>query len=114
MCSIEVNLDGGGGGQIVLGRAPDGLVLTSVSAELWHRRMRHINHKSLDVLRKEPASGVDYTGDLKNCGPAHSGRTHNNRTPSGPPAMFYVLSRSYSSTPSAPSRLNIWAGINTP
>ena len=74
MCSIEVNLDGGGGGQIVHGRAPDGLVLTSVSAELWHRRMGHINHKSLNVLRKEPASGVDYTGDLKNCGTCPLGK----------------------------------------
>ena len=67
MCSIEVKLGGGAGDQMVLGRAPDGFALKSESAELWHRRMGHIGHKSLDVLRKEPASGVDYTGDLKNC-----------------------------------------------
>ena len=67
MCSIEVKVGGGAGGQMILGRAPDGLVFKSESAELWHRRMGHINHKSLGVLRKEPASGVDYTGDLKNC-----------------------------------------------
>ena len=66
MCSIKVKLGGGAGGQMVLGRAPDGLALTSESAELWHRCMGLINHKSLDVLRKEPASGVDYTGDRKN------------------------------------------------
>ena len=29
--------------------------------------MGHISHKSLDVLKEEPASGVDYTGDIKNC-----------------------------------------------
>ena len=52
---------------MALGRAPDGLAPTSESAELGHRRMGHINHKSLDVLRKKPSSGVDYTGDLNNC-----------------------------------------------
>ena len=67
MCSIEVKLGGGAEGQMVLGRAPDGLALKSKSVELWHRRMGHINHKSLDVLRTEPASGVDYTGDVENC-----------------------------------------------
>ena len=29
--------------------------------------MRHINGKSLDVLRKEPGNGVDYTGAVKDC-----------------------------------------------
>ena len=75
MCSIEVRLGVGAGGQIVLGRAPKGLVFKSESAELWHRRMEHINHKSLDVLRKEPASGVDYTGDLKNCSTCTLGKS---------------------------------------
>ena len=37
------------------------------SANLWHRRMGHINGKSLDVLRKEPGNGVDYTGAVKDC-----------------------------------------------
>ena len=67
MCSIEVKLGGGAGGQMALERAPDGLALKSESAELWHRRMRHINHKRLDVLWKGPTSGVDYTDDFKNC-----------------------------------------------
>ena len=75
MCSIEVKLRGGAGGQMIPGRAPDGLTLKSESAELWHRRMGHINHKSLDVLRKEPASGVDYTGDLKNCSTCPLGKS---------------------------------------
>ena len=52
MCSNEVELGDGTGGQMVLERAPDILALKSESAELWHRRMEHINHKSLDVLRK--------------------------------------------------------------
>ena len=37
--------------------------------------MGHINHKSLDVLRKKPASGVDYTGDLKNCSTCPLGKS---------------------------------------
>ena len=37
--------------------------------------MGHINHRSLDVLRKEPASGVDYTGDLKNCSTCPHGKS---------------------------------------
>ena len=75
MCSIEVKLGGGAGDQMVLGRTPDGLTLKSESAELWHRRIGHINHKSLDVLRKEPASGVDYTGDLKNSSTCPPGKS---------------------------------------
>ena len=66
MCSIEVKLGGGAGGQMVLGQAPDGLAAKSESTELWHRCMGHINHKSLNVQIKEPASGVDCTCDLKN------------------------------------------------
>ena len=75
MCSIEVKLGGGAGGQVVLGQAPGGLALKSESAELWHRRMGHINRKSLDVLRKEPASGVDHTGDLKSCSTCPLGKS---------------------------------------
>ena len=29
--------------------------------------MGHINGKSLDVWRKEPGNGVDYTGAVKDC-----------------------------------------------
>ena len=46
MCSIEVKLGGGAGGQMVLGRAPDGFALKSESAELWHRRMGYITKRA--------------------------------------------------------------------
>ena len=52
---------------MVLGDNPDGLVLKAESANLWHRRMGHIKGKSVDVLRKEPGNGVDYTGEVKGC-----------------------------------------------
>ena len=75
MCSFEVKLGCGAGGQTVLGPAPDGLTFKSESAELWHRCMGYINHKSLHVLMKEPASGVDYTGDLNNCSTCPLGKS---------------------------------------
>ena len=51
---------------------------------------------------------------LRTVVPAHSGRAHNNLTPSRPPTMFYVLSSSYGSTTSAPSCPNLYAGLNIP
>ena len=89
MGSIEVKLGGGAGGQIVLGQAPDDLALKSESAELWHRRMGHINHKSSDVLRKEPASGVDYIGDFKKCSTCPLGK--NAQQPHPKQATYSVL-----------------------
>ena len=75
MCSIEVELAVRAVGQMVRSRAFDGLALKSESAELWHRRMEHINHKSLDVMGKETARCVDYTGDLKNCSSCPLGKS---------------------------------------
>ena len=85
MCSIEVRLGGSAGGQMVLGRALHGLALTSESAELWHRR----THRSLEVLRKEPATGVDYTGDLKNCSTCPLGKS--SQQPHPKQATYNVL-----------------------
>ena len=91
ICSIEVKLGGGAGGQMVLERAPDGLALKSESAKLWHRRMKRINRKSLDVLTKEPASGVDYTGTLKNCSTCPLGKSVQHPYPKQ--ATYNVLRR---------------------
>eukprot|EP00752_Nemacystus_decipiens_P010530 g9376.t2 len=62
VCSIQVRLRAGTADL----NAPAGLALKVESASLWHRRMGHINAKSLDVLRKQSA-GVEYAGDLKDC-----------------------------------------------
>ena len=99
---------------MILGRAPDVFALTSESAELWHRRMGHINNKSLDVPGTSRLAVSTIPATLRTVVPAHSGRAHNNCTTSRPPTMFYVLSSSYPSTLSAPSRLNLLAGSNTP
>ena len=52
---------------MALGDNPEGLALKADSANLWQRRMGHIDGKSLDVLRKEPGNGIDYTGAVKDC-----------------------------------------------
>ena len=57
LCSIKVELGGG----------PGGLAMQAECANLWHRRMGHINRKSIDVLRRMPGSEVDYNGDIKAC-----------------------------------------------
>ena len=57
MCSIKVEL----------GRGPGGLPMRAESADLWHRRMGHINRKSMDVLRRMLGSGVDYNEDIHAC-----------------------------------------------
>lgn len=67
MCSIKVKLGGAAGGHMVLGDAAEGVALRMESASLWHRRLGHINSKSLDILRKVPGNGVEYTGDVKDC-----------------------------------------------
>ncbi|CAM9708118.1 unnamed protein product [Ascophyllum nodosum] len=44
-----------------------GVALRAESAALWHRRIGHINTRSMDILRKEKRNGVEYTGDLPTC-----------------------------------------------
>ena len=65
LCSIKVQLGGG----------PGGLAMRAASANLWHRRMGHINRKSMDVLRRMPGGGVDYNGDIQACDVCAVGKT---------------------------------------
>ena len=37
------------------------------SADLWHRRLGHINSRILDVLRKVEGNGICYTGNIEAC-----------------------------------------------
>ena len=57
LCSFDLELGGDSGG----------LALRAESADLWHRRMAHINRKSIDVLRKQASNGVEYNGDVQAC-----------------------------------------------
>ena len=114
MYSIRVKLGGGSGDQMVLGDNPDGLALNAESANLCHRRMGHIDGKSLDVLRKEPGNGIDYTGAVKDCDSARSARARNNLIRNKPPTAFCTPSSSRPLTPWAPYNLKHWAVSGTP
>ena len=57
LCSFYLELGGGSGG----------LALRAESADLCNRRMRHINRKLMDVLRKQEGNGVEYNGDIQVC-----------------------------------------------
>lgn len=35
------------------------------SANIWHRRVGHINGKYLDVLRRVSGNGIEFTSDLQ-------------------------------------------------
>ena len=87
MYSITVKLRGRAGDQMVLRDNPHGLALKAESANLWHRRMGHIDGKGLDVLRKEPGNGVDYTGAVKDCDSCPPGK----RTQQPKQATYGVL-----------------------
>eukprot|EP00903_Cladosiphon_okamuranus_P019283 g17724.t1 len=74
-CSITIKLGAGNGGRQHSGGAPDGLALRVETADLWHRRMGHINGKSLDVLRQQADNGMDYHGNLQDCGACPLGKS---------------------------------------
>ena len=57
LCCFDLELGGGSGGLAFRDESPD----------LWHRRMGHINRKSMDVLRKQAGDGVEYNGDVQAC-----------------------------------------------
>ncbi|CAB1113015.1 unnamed protein product [Ectocarpus sp. CCAP 1310/34] len=74
-CSITIKLGAENGGRQTPGETPDGLALRVETADLWHRRMGHINNKSLDVLRQQAASGIDYRGDVQDCSACPLGKS---------------------------------------
>ena len=43
------------------------MALRAESANLWHRRVGHINGRHLDVLRRVSGNGVELTGELQSC-----------------------------------------------
>ncbi|CAB1108749.1 unnamed protein product [Ectocarpus sp. CCAP 1310/34] len=56
LCSVSRELD----------NSPN-MAMRAESADLWHRRLGHIDSRSLDVLRKIDDNGVDYTGPMETC-----------------------------------------------
>ena len=92
---MTVKLGDGDGSRQTLGEDPDGLALRVGTASLWHRRMGHINSKILDVLRKEAANGIDYTGDVQDCSACALGKssqqTHPNQAVYGVLRAFQIV-----------------------
>jgi len=75
MYSIEMKLGGGAGGHMDLGNVPDGREFEATSADLWHRRMRHLNRRSSEVLKKDPVHGTDFDGDFQPCSTCPFGKS---------------------------------------
>ena len=71
LCSIKVELGGVTGG----------FALRAESADLWHRSMGHINHRSMDVRRKLPGNIIEYAGDLQACDVCAVGKSNEQAHP---------------------------------
>ena len=69
LCSVDVELlDTELTTLLTLASPTGGVVMQAASVDLCHRRMRHINRKTMDVLRKVPANGIEYTEEMEACG----------------------------------------------
>ena len=56
LCSVPLELDNS-----------TNAAMRAETADLWHRRLGHINSRSLNVLRKVEGNGIDYTDNVKAC-----------------------------------------------
>ena len=74
-CCITVKFSAGDSGRQTFLEAPDGLALRVETACFWHGRMWNTNSLCLDVLRKEAANGIDYTGDVHDCSACPLGKS---------------------------------------
>ena len=54
LCSVSLELDNS-----------TNTAMWAESADLWRRRLGHINSRSSDVLRKVEGNGIDYTGNVE-------------------------------------------------
>ncbi len=65
LCSFQVGLGATHG---TPGTLDSAMSLTAqVSADTWHRRLGHMNPRSMDVLRRKDGNGIDYTGTISGC-----------------------------------------------
>lgn len=54
--------------------APRAVCSVAVTANTWHRILGHINSRSMDILRKDPDTGVDYQDAPSPCGICEIGK----------------------------------------
>ncbi|CAN0020693.1 unnamed protein product, partial [Ascophyllum nodosum] len=39
----------------------------TADADIWHRRLGHMNPRSMELLRRKEGNGVEYTGTISDC-----------------------------------------------
>lgn len=60
LCSFEMQLD-------KASSSPAIALAAQVSADVWHRRLGHMNLRNMELLRRTDGNGVDYTGTVSGC-----------------------------------------------
>lgn len=60
LCSFEVELD-------KASWSPAIALTAQVSADVWHRRLGHLNPRKMELPRKADGNGVNYTGTVSGC-----------------------------------------------
>ncbi|CAN0447514.1 unnamed protein product, partial [Pylaiella littoralis] len=46
---------------------PGAAFAATVSADIWHRRLGHLNPGSMDLLRKKEGNGIEYADSMSAC-----------------------------------------------
>ena len=46
---------------------PEVVYAATADADIWHRRLGHMNHRSMELLRRKKGNGVEYTGTVSDC-----------------------------------------------
>ncbi|CAM9767451.1 unnamed protein product, partial [Sphacelaria rigidula] len=46
---------------------PSAVCFLAVSADIWHRRLIHLNQRSMDILRRQKGTGVEYQDKPSPC-----------------------------------------------
>ena len=72
--------------------APELAMQAAATATLWHRRMGHLNRKSLDLLKEVNNNGVSFDETVPNCDVCAVGKAVNGPTPRQPTNTFSTLS----------------------
>ena len=65
---------------------------TTADATLWHRRLGHLNRKSLDILKKCDNNGVSFDGTAADCDVCAVGKSHQLAHPKKPITRSSTLS----------------------
>ena len=76
---------------------PGVVCAATADADIWHRRLEHMNPRSMELLRRKEGNGVEYTGTVSDCDicalsksrqPAHP--KNSTRTTTRPMQLIYT------------------------